>query len=81
MSSLPGSQILKCHPELAVKFVETKSKRDFMPLPAVSGSLYFYVQFVVKNKTSVAHICPTTLNNSRRKLLDYTKSGLYQDIK
>ena len=37
-SSLPGSQILKCHPELAAKFVETEPKRDFIPLPGVSGS-------------------------------------------
>ena len=37
-SSLPGSQILKCHPELVAKFVETESKRDFIPLPGVSGS-------------------------------------------
>ena len=27
-----------CHPELAAKSVETMSKRDFMPLPGVSGS-------------------------------------------
>ena len=31
-------QHFKCHPELAAKSVETKSKRDFMPLPGVSGS-------------------------------------------
>ena len=33
-----------CHPELAAKFVETKSKRDFMPLPGVSGSLNLYIK-------------------------------------
>ncbi len=27
-----------CHPELAAKSIKTKSKRDFMPLPGVSGS-------------------------------------------
>ncbi len=27
-----------CHPELAAKSLETMSKRDFMPLPGVSGS-------------------------------------------
>ena len=27
-----------CHPELAAKSVETKSKRDFMPLTGVSGA-------------------------------------------
>ena len=31
-----------CHPELAAKSVETNSKRDFMPLPGVSGSLNYY---------------------------------------
>ena len=28
--------ITNCHPELAAKSVETKSKRDFIPLPGVS---------------------------------------------
>ncbi len=28
-----------CHPELAAKSVEPEAKRDFMPLPGVSGSL------------------------------------------
>ena len=27
-----------CHPELAAKFVELEAKRNFMPLPGVSGS-------------------------------------------
>ena len=31
-----------CHPELAAKSVETKSKRDFMPLPGVSGPLNYH---------------------------------------
>ena len=31
-----------CHPELAAKSVETKSKRDFMLLPGVSGSLNYH---------------------------------------
>ncbi len=31
---------LTCHPELAAKSVETVSKRDFMPLPGVSGSYH-----------------------------------------
>ncbi len=27
-----------CHPELAAKSVELEAKRDFMPLPGVSGA-------------------------------------------
>ena len=38
MSAAIHRNITDCHPELAAKSVETKSKRDFMPLSGVSGS-------------------------------------------
>ncbi len=40
-----------CHPELAAKSVETVSKRDFMPLPGVSGSYQIDVM-TIKRKDS-----------------------------
>lgn len=72
MSSLPGSQILTGHPELAAKSVETKSKRDFMPLPGVSESYncrtlsQSYRSEVVGLKAQ-----PTSF----RQKIDYTVSG------
>ena len=38
-----------CHPELAAKSVETKSKRDFIPLPGVSGSYNLYMKEILNS--------------------------------
>ena len=38
-NNAPERDLTSCHSELAAKSVETKSKRDFMPLPGVSESI------------------------------------------